>query len=183
MLGPGRAVMSRFHVFIILTLSFTFLTCLLVFLQQIVSFKLLIASGAGESFLSCMRLEMTLQIVGPRELLVAHQPGANERPLSVVPSQMGLQMGGFTIDFVTPGNMTVVHVFLEKMSACWSKSLRLSAIRAIADGLSCVSSLIACQQSVRRRSCRHLRQAERLRSCLCLRGEKLCGLITGQAEG
>lgn len=140
--------MSGFHVFVILTLSL--LTCLLVFFQQIRSFKLLTALSAGKSLLACVGLKMSLQVVGTSELLVAHEPGADERPLPVVPSQMGLEVGGFTIDFVTPGDVAVVNVFLEKMSSCRPESLRLGAIRAIADGFSCVSSLIARQQSVRR---------------------------------
>jgi len=172
--------MSCFHVFVVLTLSF--LTCFLVFFQQIISLEFLTALSAGKPLLSCMGLKMALQVVRPRELLVAHEPGANEGSLPVVPSQMSLEVGGFTIDFVTPGNMTVVNVFLEKMSSRRPQSLRLAAIRAIANGLSGVSSLVARQQSVGH-GARHLRQAKRLRSGLRLRGEKLCGLVAGQTEG
>ena len=76
--------------FVFIRLTLSFLTCCLVLLQQIRFLKLLITSGAGKSFLARVRLKMALQIVRPRELFVAHKPGADKRPLPIVPSQMSL---------------------------------------------------------------------------------------------
>ena len=91
-------------------------------------------------------------------------------------------MRGFAIHFVAPGHVTIVHIFLEKMRSCGAESLSFAAIRTVADRFAGVSSLITRQQSIGRGT-GHLRQAERLRSRLRLRGKKLRCLIAGQTQG
>lgn len=65
-----------------------------------------------ESFLTRVRAEVPLELIGPREPLPAEQPVADERPLARVPSQVRLQMRRLPVDFAASRYMTAVDVLL-----------------------------------------------------------------------
>jgi len=101
----------------------------------------LVAGRAGEPFLSCVGSKVSLQLVGSCKSLAAEKPVADERPFSCVPSQMGFQVGGFTVHLATARDVAIVKVLFPNMSSCRTEALSLLAVGAITDRASSVSTL------------------------------------------
>lgn len=60
--------------------------CLGVLTQMITSHEAFVAYWTGKAFFACMRSQMPLEFIRPREALPAEQPVADERPFPGVPS-------------------------------------------------------------------------------------------------
>uniref|UniRef100_A0A182JIU3 Uncharacterized protein n=1 Tax=Anopheles atroparvus TaxID=41427 RepID=A0A182JIU3_ANOAO len=61
-----------------------------------------------EAFFSCVRAEVTLQLVGTREPLSAEQPLALEWPLAGVPPEVRLQVARLPVDLLAAGDVANV---------------------------------------------------------------------------
>lgn len=85
---------------------------------MVASHESLITNGTGESFLTCVRPQVALQLVGPREPLAAEEPITDERPLARVPAQMRLQVARLPVHFSAARDVAAVYVLLPQMHAC-----------------------------------------------------------------
>lgn len=79
-----------------------------VFRQVIGAHELLGALRTLEALLAGVGSAVSLQLVGPRELLAAEYPTAYERSLARVPSQVSPQVARLPIHLVAPGDVTDV---------------------------------------------------------------------------
>lgn len=121
--------------------------------QVVGSHEPFVADGTGEPLLSGVCPEVSLEFVRAREAFSAEQPVADEGPLTGVPPQVGLQVGGFSVDFPTPGYVAAVNVPLAKVSSGGTEPLGLLAVWAVARGPARVASrrALRCGQGGRRR--------------------------------
>lgn len=82
---------------------------------------------------------MSLQFIRAREPLATEQPVADERPVSAVPAQVSLQMGGLGVGFATAGDVAIVHVLPPAVVSALAHLLSVDAIRAAAHSLAAAS--------------------------------------------
>lgn len=94
-----------------------------------------------ESFLTRVRAQVPLQLIGPRESLAAEQPVADEGPLARVPPQMRLQMRGLAVDLPAAGYVAAVDVLLAEVHAGGAEALSFLAVGTVARGAAGVPAL------------------------------------------
>lgn len=68
------------------------------------------ANGACETFFTGMGSEVTLKFIGSGEAFAAEEPITDKGTFAGVPTEMGLQVGGLTVDFVTTWIVTDMHL-------------------------------------------------------------------------
>uniref|UniRef100_A0A182Q891 Uncharacterized protein n=1 Tax=Anopheles farauti TaxID=69004 RepID=A0A182Q891_9DIPT len=107
------------------------------------------AHGASKSFLTCVRAQMPLQLVGAGEALAAEQPVADERPLAGVPPEVRLQVARLPVHLAAPGYVAAVDVLLAQMDTGRAEPLRLLAVRAVAGRPAGVAALAARRRCLR----------------------------------
>lgn len=95
---------------------------------------------AAEAFLSGVRAEVPLQLVGPGEALAAEEPVADEGPLPSVPAQMRLQVRGLLVHFPAVGNVADVKSLLSELQA--------AAIRLAVGTLAAAAAACGAQQTL-----------------------------------
>lgn len=66
---------------------------------------------ALESFFSRVSPPMSLEFIGSGESFPAEQPGTDERSFTGMPPEMRSKMRGFSVYFITTGNMAYVLFF------------------------------------------------------------------------
>lgn len=76
--------------------------------QVVAPHEALLTLVALESFVPCVRARVPLQLVAPREPLPTENPGADERPLPRVQSDVSAKQRRFPERFLTAGNVTDV---------------------------------------------------------------------------
>ena len=86
--------------------------------QVIRAHESLVADGAREPLLARVRPQMSLELVGAGEPLAAEEPVADEGPLTRVPPQMRLQVGGLAVHLATAGDVAAVDVPLPEVLSC-----------------------------------------------------------------
>ena len=84
--------------------------------------------GAAELLGARVRLQVALQLVGAGEALAAEEPVADEGPVSAVPAQVGLQVGGLGVRFAASRNVTVVHVLPPPVVRALAQLLGVDAV-------------------------------------------------------
>lgn len=60
--------------------------------------------------------QVSLKFIGTGETFPAEDPIADKGSFAGVPSEMGLKVGGFTVDFIAIGVVTNVHLKKEKFN-------------------------------------------------------------------
>ena len=80
--------------------------------QMIRSHEALVADWTGETFLTRVSAQVTLEFVRAGKTLAAKEPLAAERPLAGVPAQMGLEVRRLSVDFAASRYMAQVLLLL-----------------------------------------------------------------------
>lgn len=101
----------------------------------------LVADGAGKTLLARVRAQVPLKLVGAGEPLPTEEPIADKWPLTGVPAEMRLQMGGFAVHLAAARNVAGVNVSLAQVLSRRSEALSLLAVWTVAGCPACVSPL------------------------------------------
>ena len=80
--------------------------------QMVAAHEALATDVTREPFLSRVRSNVTLQLVGACEPLATEEPVTDERSLARVPPQVRLQVRRLVVDLAATGNVACVHVAL-----------------------------------------------------------------------
>lgn len=114
------------------------IVCLHMLREMIGSHESLVANRTRESLLAGVGPQVALELVGAGETFAAEEPVADEGPFAGVPTEMGLQVGGFAVDLAAAGDVATVDVLLAQVDAGGAETFRLLAIGAIASRSTCV---------------------------------------------
>lgn len=111
--------------------------CAHVFGQVVVTHENSGAESAAKLLGTSVCLQVALQFIGARESLAAEEPVADKWPVSTMPAQVSLQVGGLGVGFATSRDVAVVHVLGPAVLSALPHLLGLDAVRAPAQSLPC----------------------------------------------